>query len=547
MTPLKLAIITDIHHGPPRYTKKGAEALPLLESFVKEVSSGDFDLLVDLGDRITNVDKETDWDLANEVADIFRNINVPTYHLLGNHDLHYLSVRENELLLGSKLSSHSRDVKGKHLVFWNINLSNTYADNQIPSDSDLSWLNTDLNHTELPTIIFTHVPLDNASMVGNFWFQNNVDVASLQNTGRARKIIEASGKVILCIAGHTHWNKLSNIDGIHYLTIQSLSESFTTGGMASEAWAELTIDEVLHCVVHGNDRILHEVASKKLHSHWISPRPAVVKSKKGQVAGSNDPIKGLLIDMDGVIYSGEEAIPGSPAAIRLIQERGIKIVFLTNNARRSPNGYVRKLEKLGITIEPENIITSGVAVGNFVRQLDAPPKVHIIGSAALRKLVLAAGALESDEAEYVIAGMDLGLNIGDFTVAARHLINGAKLLATNTDAIIPTQDGPEPEAGPVVAFLEAASGQQAYNFGKPQQTIFDLAIERAGVPRNSIVMIGDTLATDIAGANSAGLRSVLVESGNPIFDLETNLMPTMRAANLEQALPLILRNTEKAW
>ena len=545
MKPLKLAIITDIHHGPSRYTKKGAEALRLLETFVKEVSCGDFDVVVDLGDRITNVDKRTDWDLANEVADTFRKIDVPTHHLLGNHDLHYLTPRENELLLGSDLSSHSRDVKGKHLIFWNINLSNTYADNEIPSDSDLSWLYTDLNQTELPTIIFTHVPLDNASMVGNFWFQNNVNVASLKNTGHARKIIEASGKVILCVAGHTHWNKLSNIDGIHYLSIQSLSESFTTEGIASEAWAELTIDGVLHCVVHGNDKMLHEVASKKIHSHWISPRPAVVKSKKEIVAGINEPIKGLLIDMDGVIYSGEEAIPGSPEAIRLIQERGVKIIFLTNNARRSPDGYARKLEQLGITIEPENIITSGVAVGNFVRQLDAPPKVHIIGSAALRKLVLAAGALESDEAEYVIAGIDLDLSMGDFTIAVRHLINGAKLVATNTDAIIPTQDGPEPEAGSVVAFLEASSGQQARNFGKPQQAIFDLAIERVGVPRDSIVMIGDTLATDIAGATSAGLRSILVESGNPISDFEQDIMPTMRIANLGQALPFILKNTEK--
>ena len=183
---------------------------------------------------------------------------------------------------------------------------------------------------------------------------------------------------------------------------------------------------------------------------------------------------------------------------------------------------------------------------NFVRELDAPPKVHVIGSTALRELVLAAGAVESDEAEYVIAGIDLGLNVGDLTVAVRHLINGAKLLATNTDAIIPAQGGPEPESGPVVAFLEAASGQQAYNFGKPQKAIFDLAIERAGVSRDSIVMIGDTLVTDIAGARSAGLRSILVESGNPIFDLEQDLMPTMRAASLEQALPLILSNTEKA-
>ena len=257
MKHLKLAIITDIHHGPNRHTKKGSEALPLLTHFVEKASQRNFDQIMDLGDRISNVDKMKDQELAKEVAAVFQSIEVPLVHLLGNHDLHFLSLRENEAILQSSLESHSRDLKGYHLVFWNLNLSSTYADNEIPSKEELLWLQEDLKKTLLPTIIFTHVPLDEASMIGNFWFQNNLNSASLNNTVQARNIIETSGKVIACISGHTHWNKCSTIDGVLYLTIQSLTESFTTDEKASEAWAELTVSETLRCVVHGNDAMFY--------------------------------------------------------------------------------------------------------------------------------------------------------------------------------------------------------------------------------------------------------------------------------------------------
>ena len=94
---LRLALVTDIHHGPTRYTKLGAEALPLLESFRNLAVAGDFDLVVDLGDRITNVDRETDLQLEKEVEAIFATIDTPRAHLLGNHDLHYLTVGDQAL------------------------------------------------------------------------------------------------------------------------------------------------------------------------------------------------------------------------------------------------------------------------------------------------------------------------------------------------------------------------------------------------------------------------------------------------------------------
>ena len=178
MERLILAIITDIHHGPTRYTKKGDAALPLLESVSEKIGASGADLIVDLGDRISNVDHDTDLKLMAEVASVFGQIDTPRAHLLGNHDLHFLTQDENEIVLGHSFQSYSLDIKGKHLVFWQIDLTNTYGDNSLPSKGDLNWLREDLQRTALPTIIFTHVPLDDAAMVGNFWFQNNISAAS---------------------------------------------------------------------------------------------------------------------------------------------------------------------------------------------------------------------------------------------------------------------------------------------------------------------------------------------------------------------------------
>ena len=95
--------------------------------------------------------------------------------------------------------------------------------------------------TDLPTIIFSHVPFSGGSMVGNYWFQNKPDHATYPNSGDIRTIVEASDRVILCVAGHVHWNSLHTVNAIPHITIQDLTESFTTDGEPAEAWATLEI------------------------------------------------------------------------------------------------------------------------------------------------------------------------------------------------------------------------------------------------------------------------------------------------------------------
>ena len=130
------------------------------------------------------------------------------------------------------------------------------------------------------------------------------------------------------------------------------------------------------------------------------------------------------------------------------------------------------------------------------------------------------------------------------TPAIRHLTNGAQFLATNYDAVIPTYDGPEPEAGPIVAFLEAASGEKAIILGKPHTLLFEIAIGKLGVSQDKAILIGDTPATDIAGARAAGLRSILVASGNPVSAIIDTQEPTVRFANLKAALPFLISHID---
>lgn len=541
METLKLVIITDIHHGPTRYTKQGAAALPLLEKSLSQISTSGADLIVDLGDRISNVDHDADLELMREVKSAFDNLEIPKVHLLGNHDLKYLTRAENERVLDRSLESHSLDLRGRHLVFWQIDLSGQYSANAAPSEVELEWLREDLRATSLPTIIFTHVPLNDAAMTGNFYFQNNPAEATLPNTQAARDVIEASGKVILCIAGHVHWNNNSSIDGIRYLTVQSLVESFTTETSAAGAWAEISVDEQVRWSVHGADPMYYEAPVRGMNAHWTPPLPSFDILRHGsKIAGPDQPVRGVILDMDGVLFRGDQPIDGAAQAVRELQDAGIKVVCLTNNARRTPDEYAEKLQGFGVEIEASGILTSGIAVANYLKTQDANPKVHVIGSSTLRETILAAGAIESDDPDYVVAGIDNQLKLADLTPAVRHLANGAELLASNADAVIPTPHGPEPEAGPIIAFLEAASGKTAMVLGKPSAAIFDLAIERLGIDRDEVVMIGDTLETDIAGATAAGLRSFLLESGNRISDAPGSPEPTARFANLRKAAAFLL-------
>ncbi len=514
---LKLAIVTDIHHGPDKLTKVGSAAVPLLQDFAAFTRDYQPHFIAELGDRISDIDAVTDLGQLELVAGQFADLPAPHRHLMGNHDQVHLSVADNGEVLGQSMAHYSVDVSGRHLVFWQLDSRIHHPQGFLPNKADLVWLAADLAATNLPVIIFTHVPLDGGSLQSNYYFDNNRRFGGLPHQREIQALLREAGNVILCVAGHVHWNNVNLIDGIPHITIQSLCESFTTEGAAAGAWATIEVDHEVRWRTYGNDAIALTVPVRGLNSHWRQPLPSFEEHiQKTAIPTGLDNITGLILDMDGVLYRGGTAVPGAPQAFAALRAAGIEIVALTNNARASAEDYSAKLARLGIHLAAERIVTAGQATARYLAAQSTAPSVFIAGSAALRHELLLQGAVESDEPEYVVAGIDLDMPLSTLAAAVGHLHRGAKLIATNPDPMLPGGRGMEPEAGAVVAFLQAASGQTAYIVGKPNREIFALALAQLGIPPAEVAVIGDTAETDIAGATAAGLRSIQVASGNQV-------------------------------
>ena len=268
---LTLGLITDIHHGAQNGTKVGAAALPLLADFCTWANALSLDMVVEMGDRINNVDVDVDSRLTRDVAAAMSRLRAPRAHILGNHDNHAVSRPLAEELMQVGFSSWSRDVNGYHLAFWNAETSLHGATRYVATEADLAWLRADLAATELPTIVFTHLPLDDGSMLGNFYYERYYPgLAHYENGAAARDILERSGKVILCLCGHTHWNARNTIDGIHYVTIHSLTESFTTFPHPCGAYGLVQVGEQITIEVFGRDPAYYRLPIRARGAHWAS-------------------------------------------------------------------------------------------------------------------------------------------------------------------------------------------------------------------------------------------------------------------------------------
>lgn len=269
--PIRIALVTDIHHGADTGTKAGSQALPLLRDFCDWAESLGPALVVELGDRINDVDRETDMGLTQEVAAVFAKLSVPRVHLLGNHETAKMTPAEAETALGQPLTSHSRDCGDLHLVFWNADVRVQPGRRFVISDDDFAWLAADLAATERPTILFSHIPLDDSSMTGNFYFERLASgLGHYSNGAVARDLIERSGKVFLCLAGHVHWNRHTAVDGVHHIAIQSLTERFTCHPHTAGASALLEVSDDIRLEVFGHDPFAVRLPIKPLGYHWMN-------------------------------------------------------------------------------------------------------------------------------------------------------------------------------------------------------------------------------------------------------------------------------------
>ena len=230
-------------------------------------------------------------------------------------------------------------------------------------------------------------------------------------------------------------------------------------------------------------------------------------------------LKGLILDMDGVLWKDNKPIGDLPYVFKGISDLGLKVVFATNNATKSIEEYQQKIASFGVQVEPEQIITSAMAAAKYLQQhYPTNSKVYVVGSASLKDIIRKHGFqvcddAERDSAQVVLVAMDTNLTYEKISNAATQIRQGADFIATNMDATFPTPQGLFPGAGACVAAIATAAEMQPLLIGKPQTPMYELAFQTLGFAPLEIMAIGDRLETDIAGAQKAGCLAGLVLSG----------------------------------
>lgn len=236
-------------------------------------------------------------------------------------------------------------------------------------------------------------------------------------------------------------------------------------------------------------------------------------------------IKSFIIDMDGVLYRGQERVVGAAECLNHLQEQGVPFILATNNSTKTPRQYMAKLSAMGIEVSDEHILTSALATAMYLSQV-APPRarVYVIGEEGLICSVKEQGFLITEkEVDFVVVGMDRQLTYEKLKIATLAIRAGASFIGSNPDTTLPSDDGLVPGNGASLAALEAATGVSPLIIGKPLPILLRLAMEKLGVTPACTAIIGDRLETDILGGKEIGLITILVLTGiSNREDLETS-------------------------
>jgi NagD protein len=225
--------------------------------------------------------------------------------------------------------------------------------------------------------------------------------------------------------------------------------------------------------------------------------------------------KGFLIDMDGVIYRGGVLIPGAVEFINQLLDRDIPFLFLTNNSQRTRRDVALKLTRMGIPVEERHIFTCAMATARFLAAQKPGGTAYVIGEGGLLTALHMNGyAVVDHNPDYVVVGEGRIFNYDMIEKAVHMIMGGAKLVATNPDPNCPTAEGIRPGCGAIVAMLETTTGRKAFSVGKPSPVMMRTAGKELGLEIAQIIMIGDTMETDILGGLQLGYKTILVLSGN---------------------------------
>lgn len=223
-------------------------------------------------------------------------------------------------------------------------------------------------------------------------------------------------------------------------------------------------------------------------------------------------IRGVLLDLDGTLYVGDEALPGAVEAVHALVERGIARLYLTNTTRRPRRVLAESLRRQGFPVEEEEIFTAPVAAARWLAGQGIRRIALYVPEAAHEDFTAFERSAEAPEA-LVVGDLGEEWSFPLMNRAFRQLMAGAQLVALQKNRYWLKPDGLTLDAGPFVAALEYASGRQAVVIGKPTPEFFHLAADSLAVERGEVLLVGDDVEADVGGAQAAGLRAALVRTG----------------------------------
>ncbi len=227
-------------------------------------------------------------------------------------------------------------------------------------------------------------------------------------------------------------------------------------------------------------------------------------------------LRAFIFDLDGCVYSGETLLPGVDAVLETLRRSGRRVLFLTNNSRQAADELLDKLRRLGIAAIPEEILSAAEIAGPLARERYGPSRVLAAGSPRFLALLAAAGhtVLPPEDyrrAQVVVIGHDEEFGYQKLAALARAVRAGAAFVAVNLDPRLPVDAGEFlPGCGAIVEAVATAAGVRPVVVGKPEPHLFQVALRRLGLPPQAVVMVGDSIHSDILGAQGVGLRTIWI-------------------------------------
>ncbi len=227
--------------------------------------------------------------------------------------------------------------------------------------------------------------------------------------------------------------------------------------------------------------------------------------------------KGFIFDLDGTVYVSDKLIPDADRVIRLIRERGRKVVFLSNKPIQTREDYASKLTRLGIPTQPDEVINSTFVMANYLKKIAPLAKLFVVGETPFIEELRRAGfqiADEPKEIEYVVVAFDRTFDYRKLNIAFQAIKRGAHFVATNPDRTCPVEGGEIPDCAGMIAAIEAVTQKKVeVVVGKPSPLMTQAAMEIMQLRPEECILIGDRLETDIKMGKDSGIATGIVLTG----------------------------------